>query len=104
MRVLLIGHSGDMYGASRSLVKLTRILSKEHLVYVMLPEQGQLYDVLKSVIPSDRILIYSDLYIFTRKSFKLRYLLNTMIKFIKNFVKISSVVHNLSIDIVHTNS
>lgn len=104
MKVLLIGHSGDMYGASRSLVKLTRILTKEYLVYVMLPEKGQLYDVLKSVIPSERIMLNPDLYIFTRNSFKFRYLFSTMIKFIKNIITISSAIRTHSIDIIHTNS
>ena len=39
---LLVGHSGDMYGASRSLIKLVRILNEQYTVYVLLPELGSL--------------------------------------------------------------
>ena len=63
--ILLVGHSGDMYGASRSLNKLVRILDQDYTVFVLLPEQGELYDVITKIIPSERILIYEDLYIFT---------------------------------------
>lgn len=103
-RILLIGHSGDMYGASRSLVKLVRILSKEHTVYVMLPEKGPLYDVLTSHMPPQHILLNKDLYIFTRKSFRLRFLLSTLLRFSKNIGTIRNVIRDKQIDIVHTNS
>src|SRR6476660_119858 len=91
-QVLLIGHSGDMYGASRSLAKLARILDKEHHVFVMLPERGPLYDVLATIIPADRILLYPDLYIFTRKSFKLKFIPGTAIKFVKNVAAIRNII------------
>ncbi|SKB93122.1 glycosyltransferase family 4 protein [Daejeonella lutea] len=103
-RVLLIGHSGDMYGASRSLAKLARILDKEHHVFVMLPERGPLYDVLASIIPANRIILYPELYIFTRKSFKLKFIPGTGVKFVKNVVAIRNMIRKHRIDIVHTNS
>ncbi len=103
-RILLIGHSADMYGASRSLAKLVRILSKEHTVYVMLPGEGPLYDVLVSLIPIQRILLNKDLYIFTRKSFRLRFLFSTLTRFSKNIKTIKDAIRNQQIDIVHTNS
>lgn len=103
-RILLIGHSADMYGASRSLLKLTRILSKQYTVYVMLPEQGPLYDLLSSAIPKERILISPDLFIFTRKSFRLQYLPGTLVKFIRNVSSIRSAIRTNQIDIIHTNS
>ena len=71
--ILLVGHSGDMYGASRSLIKLVRILEQNYTVHVILPENGVLFDNLTAIIPSERILINKDLYIFTRKSFKIKY-------------------------------
>ena len=100
----MIGHSADMYGASRSLLKLTRILSKQYTVYVMLPEQGPLYDLLSSAIPKERILISPDLFIFTRKSFRLQYLPGTLAKFIRNVSSIRSAIRTNQIDIIHTNS
>ncbi|MES2874950.1 MAG: glycosyltransferase family 4 protein [Bacteroidota bacterium] len=103
-RILLIGHSADMYGASRSLLKLTRILSKRYTVYVMLPDKGPLYDLLSSAIPKERILSSPDLFIFTRKSFKLQYLPGTLIKFIRNVASIRSAILANQIDIIHTNS
>ena len=103
-RILLIGHSGDMYGASRSLVKLARILNRQYVVFVMLPEQGPLYDVLRSCLPEERILLNPGLYIFTRKSFKLKYLPGTLIKFFRNIGTISTVIRRHQIDVIHTNS
>lgn len=103
-RILLIGHSADMYGASRSLLKLTRILSKRYTLYVMLPDKGPLYDLLSSAIPKERILSSPDLFIFTRKSFKLQYLPGTLIKFIRNVSSIRSAILTNRIDIIHTNS
>lgn len=103
-RILLIGHSADMYGASRSLSKLVRILDKNHLVYVMLPTEGLLYDVLKEIIPQDRIILNPDLYIFTRRSFKLRYVFSTLFQFLKNIWSITGIIREKQIDIVHTNS
>lgn len=103
-RILLVGHSGDMYGASRSLVKLTRILSKQYAVYVMLPGQGSLYEALLSVIPAERIQLNPDLYIFTRRSFRLKYFPATIIKFCRNTASIVQFIRNHQIDVIHTNS
>ena len=103
-RILLIGHSGDMYGASRSLIKLATILSKEHTVFVLLPERGPLFDTLKTVFPEANILFYPDLYIFTRSSFRLKYVFNTLTQFIGNISTIAGIIKKHKIDIIHTNS
>lgn len=102
--ILLIGHSGDMYGASRSLVKLVRILNKDYKVYVLLPETGDLMEVLNKVLPAERILLDQNLYIFTRKSFKLQFIISTLFKFIKNIFTIQKIIRQFDIKIVHTNS
>lgn len=102
--ILLVGHSGDMYGASRSLSKLVRILDHDYTVFVLLPEQGELYDVITKIIPSERILIYEDLYIFTRKSFKLNYLGSTLLRFLRNLNKMVQIIKTYQIELVHTNS
>lgn len=102
--ILIVGHSGDMYGASRSLSKLARILDRGYTVYVLLPEKGELYHTLSRILPSERILIYEDLYIFTRKSFKLQYLASTLFCFLKNLYKIAHIISQYKIAIIHTNS
>ena len=102
--VLLVGHSGDMYGASRSLIKLVRILNEQYTVYVLLPESGSLSAELTAILPADRILLNEDLYIFTRKSFKLTYLLSTLIRFINNLIFIRKIILKYGIHIIHTNS
>lgn len=102
--ILLIGHSGDMYGASRSLIKLARILNKDYRVYVLLPETGALYDVLSEFLPTEKILLDGNLYIFTRKSFKLQFIGSTLIQFIKNIFSIQKIIRRFDIKIVHTNS
>lgn len=102
--ILLVGHSGDMYGASRSLIKLVRILDKNYKVYVLLPEAGILHKELSNILPDERILILENLYIFTRKSFKLKYIGSTMARFINNLFKIARIIRKYDIRIIHTNS
>lgn len=102
--ILLVGHSADMYGASRSLVKLVRILNEKYNVYVILPEVGSLNAEINSIIPIERILLVDNLYIFTRTSFKIRFILSTIIQFIGNLLIISKIIRKYNIKIVHTNS
>jgi glycosyltransferase involved in cell wall biosynthesis len=102
--VLMVGHSGDMYGASRSLIKLVRILNENYNVYVLLPDSGSLSAELKAILPADRILLNEDLYIFTRKSFRLKYILPTLIRFIRNLIFIRNIILKYDINIIHTNS
>jgi glycosyltransferase involved in cell wall biosynthesis len=102
--ILLVGHSGDMYGASRSLIKLVKILEQNYTVHVILPEIGALFDNLTAIIPSQRILINEDLYIFTRKSFKIKYLISTLFRFLRNVISLIKIIQKFKIEIVHTNS
>lgn len=102
--ILLVGHSGDMYGASRSLIKLVRILNKEYKVYVLLPETGSLNAELSMILPAERILLNENLYIFTRNSFKIRYIASTFVQFIDNLLAIRKIIHKYDIRIIHTNS
>jgi glycosyltransferase involved in cell wall biosynthesis len=102
--ILLVGHSGDMYGASRSLIKLARILEQNYAVHVILPETGVLYDNLTTIIPSERIILNEELYIFTRKSFKIKYLSSTFLRFLRNLISLIKIIRKFKIEIVHTNS
>jgi len=102
--VLMVGHSADMYGASRSLIKLVRILNVNYKVYVLLPDSGSLSAELKAIIPADRILLKEDLYIFTRKSFRLKYIVSTLLRFIRNLIFIRKIILKYDIHIIHTNS
>ena len=102
--ILLVGHSGDMYGASRSLIKLVKILEQNYTVHVILPENGVLFDNLTAIIPSQRILINKDLYIFTRKSFKIKYLISTLFQFLRNVISLIKIIQKFNIEVVHTNS
>ena len=102
--VLMVGHSADMYGASRSLIKLVRILNENYKVYVLLPDSGSLSAELKAILPADRILLNEDLYIFTRKSFRLKYILSTLLRFIRNLIFIRKIILKYDIHIIHTNS
>lgn len=103
-RILLVGHSGDMYGASRSLIKLANILSGENTVYVLLPEPGPLFETLKVSFPEERILFDPGLYIFTRKSFRLQYFFQTLRSYIGNLTSLTRIIRRYKIDVVHTNS
>jgi glycosyltransferase involved in cell wall biosynthesis len=102
--ILLVGHSGDMYGASRSLLKLTKILNENYNVFVLIPEMGQLYTNLNKLISAERIIVYDGLYIFTRKSFRIKYLLPTLLRFLKNLIFLTKTISKYDIKIIHTNS
>jgi glycosyltransferase involved in cell wall biosynthesis len=102
--VLMVGHSGDMYGASRSLIKLVRILNENYNVYVLLPDSGSLSGELKAILPAERILLNEDLYIFTRKSFRLKYIVSTLVRFFRNLIFIRKIILKYDINIIHTNS
>jgi glycosyltransferase involved in cell wall biosynthesis len=102
--ILLVGHSGDMYGASRSLLKLTKILNENYNVFVLIPEMGQLYTNLNKLISAERIIVYDGLYIFTRKSFRIKYLLPTLLRFVKNLIFLTKTISKYDIKIIHTNS
>jgi glycosyltransferase involved in cell wall biosynthesis len=93
-----------MYGASRSLIKLVRILNVNYKVYVLLPDSGSLSAELKAIIPADRILLNEDLYIFTRKSFRLKYIVSTLLRFIRNLIFIRKIILKYDIHIIQTNS
>jgi glycosyltransferase involved in cell wall biosynthesis len=93
-----------MYGASRSLIKLTKILNEEYNVFVLIPEKGVLYPNLNQIISDEKILIYEGLYFFTRKSFKLKYLLSTVLCFIRNIFFLIKIINKFQITIIHTNS
>lgn len=102
--ILLVGHSGDMYGASRSLLKLSKILNENYNVFVLIPEMGQLYTNLNKLISAERIIVYDGLYIFTRKSFRIKYLLTTLLHFLKNLIFLTKTISKYDIKIIHTNS
>jgi len=102
--ILLVGHSGDMYGASRSLLKLVKILNEHYNVFVLIPESGKLYSNINNIISDENILIYKDLYIFTRNSFKLKFLFLTLFRFVKNIIYLIKTIRKLEIKIIHTNS
>jgi len=102
--ILLVGHSGDMYGASRSLIKLVRILNEKFKVYVLLPETGSLFLELNKILPADRILLNDKLYIFTRNSFKLKFIGSTFVRFIGNLISIRNIIRKYDIKVIHTNS
>ncbi len=102
--ILLVGHSGDMYGASRSLIKLVRILNEKYKVYVLLPETGVLKTELNTILPAERILLNENLYIFTRNSFKIKFIGSTFVQFIDNILTIRKLIRKYDIKIIHTNS
>lgn len=102
--ILLVGHSGDIYGASRSLIKLVRILNEKYDVCVLLPEKGSLYAELNAILPAERILLNENLYMFTRKSFKIKFILATLVRFVNNILFIRKIILKYHIKIIHSNS
>lgn len=104
MRILIAGHNADLYGASRSLLRLASRLARDgNQVVVALPEDGPLKEALKNAGAGVRVL--SDLVVVERKSFatwggRLRMGL-AVLRSRKSFLRL---ICEVKPDVVHTNS
>ncbi len=104
MKILFTGHNADLYGASRSLLRLaSRLVRDGNEIVVALPDDGPLISALKTTGVDVRIL--PDMAIAERKSFaswagRLSLPAATLASK-KSFVKL---IREVKPDIVHTNS
>ncbi len=102
-RILYVHNSADLYGASRSLLRLVpRMKSRGWNVQVLVPEDGPLKQRLESF--GVKVDIDPALSIITRTTFKSWRLLLLVAGFVRSVARLRRRIRAERIDLVHTNS
>ena len=104
MRILYVANTSDLYGASRSLLRLTSRLAKDgHEVEVILPDDGPLRPRLDGA--GVRTLIHTDLPILARRNLRTpRACLHWFWQVVTSTILLTAHIRASRPDIVHTNS
>ena len=102
-RVLYVHNSADIYGASRSLVRLLSVLDREKFEpLVMLPADGPLADQLRAL--PVRVIIFPALSVIDRAIFKSWKLPFFLLNIPLSALRLSRILKRERIDLVHTNT
>ncbi len=103
MRILFVHNSADIYGASRSLVRLVRALDRTRFEpLVLLPSEGALADSLRAMdVP---VIVFPLLSVITRQVFHSWRLPFFLLNIPSSAIRLSRIIHREKIDLVHTNT
>ncbi len=102
-RILYIHNSADIYGASRSLVRLLRTLDRTRFEpLVMLPADGPLAELVRA--ESVRVIVYPALSVIDRAVFKSWRLPFFLLDIPRSILGIRAILKREKIDLVHTNT
>ena len=103
MKILLVNNSADIYGASRSLLRLARRLRERgHEPLVLLPAPGPLGERLRA--SGVRTIIFPSLRVITRPVFASWRILPWLVGFLPSAIALSRLIKRENIDVVHTNT
>jgi len=103
LNILLVSNSSDLYGASRSLLRLaTRLKERGHQPLVMLPDAGPLGSRLRSA--GVRTVLFPSLRVITRPVLASWRLLPWLAGFLPSAIALAQLIKREQIDIVHTNT
>jgi glycosyltransferase involved in cell wall biosynthesis len=103
MRILYVHNSADIYGASRSLVRLLRALDRQRFEpVVLLPREGALAVWLREM--GVRVIVFRGLSVITRRVFRSWRLPFFLLNIPLSACAISRIIHRERIDLVHTNT
>ena len=103
MRILYIHNSADIYGASRSLVRLLRTLDRARFEpLVLLPADGPLAEQVRGA--GVRVIVNSTLSVIDRAVFKSWRLLPFLLNIPRSVLGIRAILKREHIDLVHTNT
>lgn len=103
MTILFAHHTSDLYGASRSLLRLTsRLRAEGHKVIAILPGKGSLCDELDRV--GVEVVLLPSLAPVNRASFGLAGLFSLLWKLPLSVLCIASLIRRRDVDLVHTNT
>ena len=100
--ILLIHSSNDLYGASKTLIKIIEVLIQSgHSIHLILPKKGPLNNhlSLKNVN-----LIIINLGVFRKKYLNFFGLMNRFFFIIKSTFQIKKIIKKYNIDLVYTNT
>ena len=102
-RVLYIHNSADIYGASRSLVRLLGVLDREKFEpLVLLPAEGPLADLLRAL--PVRVIIFPALSVIDRAVFRSWRLPFFVLNIPLSALRLSRIFKREHLDLVHTNT
>lgn len=102
-RILIVHNSADLYGASRSLLRLARRLDRSRFeLLVMLPEEGPLKPRLEE--SGVRVLVFPKLRVITRSMVRSPEILPWLGGFLPSCVRMAKILKAEQIRIVHTNT
>lgn len=104
MNILFVHNVGDLYGASRSLLRLSGALAKDgHRVHVILPEPGPLAEALQE--RGAEVVMQPGLTMITRQNSRtLSGLLRLALGLVPSVMAICSVIRRANVQLVHTNT
>lgn len=103
MRILIVHNSADIYGASRSVVRLCGRLDRSQFEpLVLLPEGGPLEEMLRGI--GVQTLIFSGLRVITRPVLKSWRLFPWLLGFVPSAIRLAALLRHEKIDLVHTNT
>jgi len=104
MKILFVANVADLYGASRSLLRLATQLSTDgHGVEVVLPQDGPLRGKLEQV--GVRTVIEHELAVVTRKRLRAsRGWVELVRRFVRSTVRLVAHIRSAKPDVVHTNA
>jgi glycosyltransferase involved in cell wall biosynthesis len=102
-KILLVHNSADIYGASRSLLRLAQRLDRSQFQpLVLLPEDGPLAKLLtESEIET---LLFPNLRVITRPVLRSARLAPWMLGFLPSALSLASILRKKNISLVHTNT
>ena len=102
-RILYVHNSADIYGASRSLMRLLRTLDRGQFEpLVMLPAEGPLAELVR--VGGVRVVIYPALSVIDRAVFKSWRLLPFLLNLPRSILGVWALLRRERIDLVHTNT
>lgn len=103
VRILIVHNSADLYGASRSVVRLCQALDRQRFEpLVLLPESGPLLDLLREI--GVRTLVFPSLRVITRPILKSWRLIPWLLGFPLSAFRLSRLLRREGISVVHTNT
>jgi glycosyltransferase involved in cell wall biosynthesis len=103
IRILYVHNSADLYGASRSLLRLLAKLDRQQFTpFAVLPEDGPLRTRLEEI--GIKVLLEPRLSIITRSVFRSWSLLRFLIEFPGSVARVKRIIRQNQIQLVHTNT
>ena len=102
-RVLHVHNSADIYGASRSLIRLLKAIDRSRFTaLVVLPENGPLKELLEQ--QGTEVLLHPGLSVITRPVFRSWRIVPFLLKFPLSVLFLRRLIRRREIDLVHTNT